>query len=396
MAMSSGRVGAGDFQEKFERSEFSHALSGVRYRVYRNRDSTRFDFDFTDGETRIQGSRRLEYFVGSGVVGRSYLLSADSFLYQAPVAYYSPQHRWELSPGYQDRDRLYLTRPVGVRCLGCHASRLQPTADTLNGFDSVPFLEGGIGCETCHGPGEEHIGKLKSGAIVNPRKLTPERRDSICAQCHLTGVARIERAGRDPGSFQPGELLSDHVSVFVWSNVAAEMKVTSHFEKLAQSRCKIESGSRFWCGSCHDPHSLPREAEKASYFRGKCQECHASTASCKVTPALRARNGNDCVACHMPKNPVTDVAHAVYTDHSIPRRVSAPARRPSPGSTLTLFGGGAAADRDLGLAYALVFETERNPVYEARAFEPAKSVCSRRIERHSRDCAARAFIRPPR
>ena len=110
------------------------------------------------------------------------------------------------------------------------------------------------------------------------------------------------------------------VSVFVWSGATAEMKVNSHFEKLAQSRCKIESGERLWCGSCHDPHSLPAEAEKAAYFRQKCVTCHASNAACKASPAVRARNGDNCIECHMPKNPVIDVAHAVYTDHSIPRR----------------------------------------------------------------------------
>jgi hypothetical protein len=39
MAMSSGRIGAGGFQEKFERGEFSHALSGVSYHVYRDTGS---------------------------------------------------------------------------------------------------------------------------------------------------------------------------------------------------------------------------------------------------------------------------------------------------------------------------------------------------------------------
>ena len=388
MARSSGRAGTGDFQEKFEKGEFSHAPSGVRYRVHRDGDNTRFDFEFTDGEIRIHGSRRLEYFVGSGAVGRSYLLSVDNFLYQAPVAYYSPQQRWELSPGYQERDRLYLTRPVGLKCLGCHASRLQPTRGTLNGFAAVPFLEGGIGCETCHGAGEAHIGKLGAGPIVNPRKLPPERRDSVCSQCHLTGVARIERAGRGPGSFRPGDLLSDHLSVFVWAGATAEMKVTSHFEKLAQSRCKIESGTRLWCGSCHDPHALPPEADKVSYFRGKCLKCHASETPCKETPELRARNSNDCASCHMPKSPVTDVAHAVYTDHSIPRRIVEPARGRPAGNALTVFGGATASERDFGLAYALLFETERNPAYEARAFELLKAA----VDEGSNDSAAIAQL----
>jgi predicted CXXCH cytochrome family protein len=385
MAMSSGRVSSGDSQEKFDQGEFTHALSGVRYRVYRNQNNTLFDYDFSGDETRIRGSRRLEYFVGSGVVGRSYLLSVDSFLYQAPVAYYSAQQRWRLSPGYEDRDHLYLTRPVGVTCLQCHASRLQPVPGTMNGFAAVPFLEWGISCETCHGPGEKHIGKFNSGlvvdgsGIVNPRRLSPERRDSVCAQCHLTGVARIDRAGRDRGSFQPGGLLSEFLSVFVWSGAPAEMTVTSHFEKIAQSGCKVKAGDRLSCGACHNPHSRPLEAEKARYFRGKCIECHDTPTSCKAPAALREREADNCVGCHMPKNPVTDVAHTVYTDHSIPRRVLTPSPESvTPDGILALFGGGTASGRDLGLAYALVAERDPNPVYRARAFELLKAAVGER------------------
>ena len=36
----------------------------------------------------VHGSRPLEYFIGSGTVGRSYLYSLDGFLYQAPVSWY--------------------------------------------------------------------------------------------------------------------------------------------------------------------------------------------------------------------------------------------------------------------------------------------------------------------
>src|SRR5262249_7912438 len=107
-------------------------------------------------------------------------------------------------------------------------------------------------------------------------------------------------------------------------------------------------------------------------FRSKCLECHSGTAPCKASAQVRARNENRCVDCHMPKNPVVDVAHAVYTDHSIPRRASAPAHRSASNRVLTSFGIGAAPDRDLGLAYAFVVEGERNPGYEARAFELLK------------------------
>ena len=76
----------------------------------------------------------------------------------------------------------------------------------------------------------------------------------------------------------------------------------------------------------------------------------------------------------MPKNPVINVAHAVYTDHSIPRRAGAPVRETvSESRVLIPFGNSKASDRDLGLAYAFVIEGKRNPVYEARAFELLKT-----------------------
>ncbi len=384
MALSSGRTVSGRAVERFDRDEFSHAATGVRYRVYRGVNKLSFDFDLTDAGLRIHGSRPLEYFIGSGTVGRSYLFSIGGFLYQAPVSYYAAKNGWDLSPGFQNYDHVQLTRPVEPACLRCHASRLQPLASTLNGYADPAFLEGGIGCERCHGFGEEHIAKMKSGkteggsGIVNPRRLSPERRDSVCAQCHLTGVARIDKAGRDAGSFRPGERLSDYLSVFVWSGAPAEMKVTSHFEKLEESRCKIESGDRLWCGSCHDPHSVPTVDEKASFFRSKCLECHSGAVQCKASAQLRARSGNRCVDCHMPKNPVVDVAHAVYTDHSIPRRAPGTAREAvSSQRVLKPFGSSAASDRDLGMAYAFVVEGERNPADEARAFELLRAAVAR-------------------
>jgi hypothetical protein len=187
--------------------EFEHALSGVRYRVYNEGKSVFFDFDLPD----VHGRRQLEYFIGSGTVGRSYLFTTAGFLYQAPVAWYSETRTWDLSPGYQRNSQLYLTRPVESSCLQCHASGLQATSGTRNGYASPPFREDGISCERCHGAGEEHVSK--KGKVVNPAKLAPERRDSVCAQCHMAGETRVARPGQK--SFRPGDRLSDDAVVFV-------------------------------------------------------------------------------------------------------------------------------------------------------------------------------------
>ena len=96
--------------------------------------------------------------------------------------------------------------------------------------------------------------------MVNPAKLAAERRDSVCAQCHLSGEVRVMRPGAAWDSYRAGDRLADSMTVFVRAGVSPGMRVTSHFEKLAQSACKRASGDRLWCGSCHDPHAVPSAA----------------------------------------------------------------------------------------------------------------------------------------
>jgi hypothetical protein len=81
--------------------------------------------------------------------------------------------------------------------------------------------------------------------IVNPVKLDAARRDSICAQCHLTGAARIPRVQARDDTYRPGALLSDYFAYFVWTGAGSSITgANSHFEKLRQSSCKRESGDR--------------------------------------------------------------------------------------------------------------------------------------------------------
>jgi len=142
-----------------------------------------------------------------------------------------------------------------------------------------------------------------------PRKLSPERRDSVCAQYHLSGVVRVDRAG----SFQPDGLLADYLS----------------------SKAVARSSAVIVCGAA------------------------------PATIRIRSRR--------------TVRRRAISADHSIPRRAGASTRQATSSiGVLKLFGGGAASDRDLGMAYALVVESERNPEYESRAFALLKTAVAAR------------------
>ena len=349
MARSSGAVGA----ELFEGS-LRHTPSSMLYRINREGGKVFLRYE-RNGSTR--GAQELHYSIGSGAAGRSYLYSIDRFLCQAPVTYYSQVKRWDMSPGYEQDREMQFNRPIEPGCLYCHASQVRPIFGTQNRYAEPPFAENGVGCERCHGPGAAHVqGK---GPMVNPARLDPAHRDAVCAQCHLTGEARIERPGKKLAMYRPGDLLSDYVSYFVYEGAAENgLKATGHVEKLAQSLCKRRSGDRLWCGSCHDPHFVPAPSARAAYFRDKCLACHRDQ---------RCWRGDDCAACHMPKARVVDGGHGVLTDHRIPRRPSEAAPPPG-GRRLVLFGAGEGDPRTLGLAYAETALRSNDVFHKSEAF----------------------------
>src|SRR5206468_4348650 len=94
----------------------------------------------------------------------------------------------------------------------------QRHAGAVKGTDNLylmpAFLHAGLSCERCHGPGSRHSAGA-AGAIVNPSRLPPDRRDAVCMQCHLEGKVAIERPGRRAYDFQPGDSLSDYIRYYV-------------------------------------------------------------------------------------------------------------------------------------------------------------------------------------
>lgn len=362
MAQSGGRAGTGDLKETFDRAEFRDDHGAFSYRV-----APDYRFEFTQqGSTRpITGLRALPYFIGSGAAARTFLIEDGGFLFESPVTYYRQSASWKASPGFESLDYPYLTRPVSPGCLQCHASAIQPKGDTLNGYATPPFLENGVSCERCHGPGSDHI--EKGANLVNPAKLAPQARDSICAQCHLSGEVRVAKPGKEGKALIPGTLLADDLTVFVRAASPSDLRVTSHVENLAQSACKRASGDKLWCGTCHDPHRTPEPAQKAAYFRTKCLSCH-ETQQCNATKETRAANGDDCTACHMSRGPTSDIQHVVFTDHSIRRKPTSSAVTPSSNAQLEPYPSYTATTRDLALAYAVVALRDHNAEDRERAF----------------------------
>jgi tetratricopeptide (TPR) repeat protein len=359
MALTSGLTG-----DNLVEGAFEHSPSAMRYRVYQKDGKAFLSYQRADNP-EIRGTQELPFYVGSGRRGRSYLFSIDGFLYQSPASYYAQKRRWDMSPGYESSREMPFNRAITPSCLTCHASQVRATGGTENRYDDMPFAQAGIGCERCHGPGSEHI-KGKA-AMVNPAKLEAARRDSVCAQCHLSGEARINQPGKNAGMFRPGDRLADYVLDYIYDggfNYA--YKAISHVEALSQSRCKLAAGDRMSCLSCHDPHSLPPPEEKAAYFREKCLACHLQQ---KVSVELKRHfdSQKDCRGCHMPAMPGLSIGHTTLTDHRILRKPATGGSPMGPATRLIQFAAKQADPRGLGLAYAELAARAAQPFYTAEA-----------------------------
>ncbi len=299
--------------ETLSPAEFAHKPSGVHYRIYTEGGQAWLSFD-RSGDPSVSGRRRLLYYIGSGRRGKTYLFETDGFLFESPVNWYADAQVWDMTPGYQDTRAIPLNLPAYTSCLHCHVSGMQPPVKgTANRYPEPAFTQNGVVCEGCHGPGAAHV---KGGAIVNPAKLMPARRDEVCMQCHLEGKAAIERPGRHLYEFRPGDTLADYVRYFVLVGVqGAGLGAVSQVEAILQSKCKKESGDVMSCTSCHDPHQSPTTEDRVAYYRRKCLACHGAAFG-----ARHHGNRPDCTGCHMPASRSTDVAHTQVTDHRIPRR----------------------------------------------------------------------------
>jgi predicted CXXCH cytochrome family protein len=329
--------------------DFVHAPSRVHYRVYAEGGKVWMNFD-RPADNQIQGKKELLYFIGTGHRGRTYLFSQDGFVFEAPINWYGQQHLWDMAPAYQKDREIPMNLPAVSSCLACHTSNSQaPFPGTENRYEQPLFAHAGITCERCHGEGVAHV--ESGGPIVNPAKLSAERRDAICMGCHFEGRVAIQQPGRSLADFQAGDKLYDFVHYFVLTgNPADRIGALSQTEALAQSVCKRKSGDKMACISCHDPHFTPAKEQAASYYRGKCLACHSEKFGAK-----HKTKEPDCRVCHMPASSTSDIAHTQATDHRILRepQVAVPNAQAQTEQRLRPFptDSGEPDARDLGLAW---------------------------------------------
>ncbi|HTB12788.1 MAG TPA: tetratricopeptide repeat protein [Bryobacteraceae bacterium] len=335
MARSLFKPGSANKVEDYAKTpEFYHALSDSHYSMtIRNGQyfQRRWQLDAA-GKPINTEELKIDYVMGSGNHARSYLHRTErGMLIELPLGWYPDKGgEWGMVPG-SDTEHPQTRRFISYKCMFCHNGYPDiPTANNAPASDPVYVgeLPEGIDCQRCHGPGAEHVRRGGRGGIVNPAKLSLERRMEVCMQCHLETTsgripAVLQRFDRGTFSYIPGQSLADFAISFdhaAGTGHEGKFEAVSSVYRLRQSRCFLESAGKLECSTCHDPHKVPRGEEAVRHYSSVCLRCHTGThpTSVSVTAA-------DCISCHMPRRRADDAPHVIMTDHLIQRRAPADA-----------------------------------------------------------------------
>ncbi len=348
----------------------------------------------SSGVILVSRAEQMSIAIGSGKRGKTFLTHDSGRLFQSPVTWYSTSKQWDLAPGYSNRN-LHFERRITHECVTCHVGRVNVGQGDVDCFGDPPFLEFGIGCESCHGPGREHIAfrhaaqagdqKLELlDPITNPSKLSTEKREAICNQCHLPTSHRILRYGRLHTDFRPGDSLHDiWVTLIQATGVdsSGSTEVVSHVPQMHASRCYQATNGKLGCNSCHSPHGVPTEKDKTDFYRSRCLNCHESKGhQCVESESSRRPTNDSCIVCHMPRLDANNVPHTSQTDHRIIRVRSRVAEPKAEGVRFTLFGDGAKVipsnevTRAKGILMSQFAQRDQDKLLAAAAVETLESV----------------------
>lgn len=202
-------------------------------------------------------------------------------------------------------------------CLPCHwqgspkpAVAIFATAHGARSDPAAPF--GGLQCESCHGPGEDHASAQRRGENVRPEKTfgressTPAvAQNAACLECHDSGSrhgwagSAHEREDVPCAACHRVHVERDPVFDAMAQQAACfECHPRRRADTFKASAHPLRFGAMS-CSSCHDPHNADNDhLLKEATVNDTCFVCHAE----KRGPYLweHAPASEDCALCHQP------------------------------------------------------------------------------------------------
>ena len=174
------------------------------------------EFSVTHGTQTF--TKTIAWDIGAGDLAHTFLYQHDGHWFQSQVTYYTRSRALDTTTGFNTLGDADIETALGQKltgaevrkCFACHTVH----ATTSAGFNPA-HAEPGLGCEACHGPGQEHVEAMNAAlthpaapaktaaasdprhlfrnAIFNPAGLTPVDAIDFCGSCHRTFARRGPR-----------------------------------------------------------------------------------------------------------------------------------------------------------------------------------------------------------
>lgn len=269
------------------------------------------DFESPDN-IRTFTKEDIAYTLGSQWK-QQYLKKEGKDLIVLPAQYNVTTGQWKAYlPDKQDK-RLWFNE-----CSGCHATGVDPEKKT--------FVEMGVGCEACHGPGGNHVEAVPGyeiPTIIQARRLTPAQAAQICGSCHTRGRDKTGKFAY-PVDYQihKGEANmrlffkeahpdNGNDSEYFWPSGESKYSNQQYLDWKQSQHAKVG----VVCVTCHNVHRasstlvstgdgggpgfLDAIISKTRLFEDRlCKSCHTTV---QYRSVHKIHTFGSCVACHMPK-----------------------------------------------------------------------------------------------
>ncbi len=275
---------------------------------------------------------RIDYTLGNRRIQHYLTTLPDGRIFVLPPSWDILRKQWfhNFDIGDPDESGEVEIQLWNKNCYSCHVSQEEKNFDTKKVEYKTKWLDFGVNCERCHGPGSEHIrdysAKTKAAPhvsdIVVQTRLDPARNTMVCAQCHSFRDIFV------PG-FKAGDDYYDHFVPILeydqpggkdpayWADGRTRRFSTDAFG-LWQSQCFLKGGVT--CVKCHvDAHDTAIEKNPLLQptYAAICTQCHAAIGKAVSAHTHHAEKsaGSSCVECHMPRTVLSIKAR--IRDHSI-------------------------------------------------------------------------------
>jgi DmsE family decaheme c-type cytochrome len=228
-------------------------------------------------------------------VGRSLLIALAVLLWVAPAAQADPAKAVPELPA--------AVFVGSEECASCHDDMEGTIAGTPHGTSF--FNESAThGCETCHGPGGNHVDDPE-GNPLRLTDLTAEEQSATCQGCH---------SGREQFFWEGGDhearglsCLSCH-SVHAPESQKGQLRAATAMEQCFSCHKDVRAESwklshhpiregQLGCSDCHNPHGSTTDGMlREASLNDQCYTCHAEKRGPYLWEHPPVRE--DCNSCH--------------------------------------------------------------------------------------------------